>query len=509
MNALEQDVLEVQSLVQFLKNSFEPISRIPQDVLSLIPDYFGEDGRDQNLITLTHVCRRWRDVFTSRPSLWTRLDFMNFDKTRDYIQRSKSSPLEISIEDYEDPPFPNAAFSLVIPHLHRLKSLAISGEPTSDFFKHFHFHAPLLEELTVEVDNDCDLVLEAELFNGDLSSLRRLSLSGVTTHLPWRNLANLRAVTLGYSTHLFGLTRLLDFLESAPLLRTIELRFPIPSSSDDLPQRVVPLRHLNALHITADSPHSILLNHLSIPTGASLIQEFKYEGEIFPFRDHLPESPTILSNLSHITAINFHFDPKGKALRLTGPSGEFRMVAHPRDNRTATKFNTDRQILHSLDPRFLSMTRGLSFSQYNHSSTVKTGECPVFRTLSSTLTLQTLVLARCNGISFLRALDPTPNQSTPLLCPNLEELVLYIESSKDQFDIERLIDMAKNRASRGAKLSSITMVYTGALVPGTQALRLREYITHVEYRFDVLPAWDVLLSGLRQLGRQFIVHPGS
>lgn len=49
-----------------VKNAFAPISQIPLDVLSLIPDYF---DADEGLLKLTHVCRNWRRVFISRASL--------------------------------------------------------------------------------------------------------------------------------------------------------------------------------------------------------------------------------------------------------------------------------------------------------------------------------------------------------------------------------------------------------------------------------------------------------
>ena len=99
------------SLVRSVKNSFAPVNRIPPEILSLTPDYYeydeddvDEDKVDKDLIALTHVCRSWRDVFISRSSLWTRLDFTNVDKTRTYIHRSKSSPLEINLDQHQENP---------------------------------------------------------------------------------------------------------------------------------------------------------------------------------------------------------------------------------------------------------------------------------------------------------------------------------------------------------------------------------------------------------------------
>ena len=97
---VERDALEVLGLIRFAKNSFAPINRIPPEVLSLIPDCNDSThAADRELIRLTHVCRGWRDTFISRSSLWTKLDFPSVEKTRMYIQRSKSSPLKVCFEN--------------------------------------------------------------------------------------------------------------------------------------------------------------------------------------------------------------------------------------------------------------------------------------------------------------------------------------------------------------------------------------------------------------------------
>ena len=135
-----------------------------------------------------------------------------------------------------------------------------------DFLKYFYCHASLLEELDINLVCTHAPVLDRALFDSDPPSLRQLRLRGVITHLPWKNLANLaifnlKSCRLGRDF----VTRLLDFLENTPLLRTIALKDSIPESSDAPPGRVVPLPHLDMLDITAGPAHSILLNHLCIP----------------------------------------------------------------------------------------------------------------------------------------------------------------------------------------------------------------------------------------------------
>ena len=490
MNALERDASEVLSLVRTLKNSFTPINQIPPEVLSLIPGHC-DDGED--LITLTHVCRGWRDVFTSCSPLWTRLDFINVDKTRTYIQRSQSSPLDICLKytgHLDD------AFSLAIPHLHRLKSLTIRMDALPDILTHFRCQAPLLEELNIALYRDRNPILDNMLFGGVPPPLRMLTLEGdiTITHLPWNNMANLQVLTLRSLSSGYDVTRLLDFFESAPLLHTVVLRGSIPDSSDAPPQRIVPLPHLKTLTIHGSSLHFILLNHLCIPTGASLILRFGFRGEKSPLLDCLPEIPANLRNLSRITTINLLFGLEDKFVRLSGPSGSLCVLAHWWQPETDS-YTMDCRILHSLDLPILSTTQRLAISMYMHPTLAKAEESPVFQTLSSMNSLRALTLTKCDNLPFILALNPEENPSKLILCPNLEELILYVEL-QDQLHIKRLISMAKNRASGGAKLSSVMIVGLDELTPGRKVFKLGKYVTDVKCRVDdASPTWDHIPGG--------------
>ena len=489
VDALERDVFEVLRLVQSIKNSLAPIYRIPPDVLSLIPDYYCEDDTDQDKIALTHVCRDWRDIFTSRSSLWTRLDFTNVDKTRTYIQRAQSSPLEIYLGD-EDDKVIDDAFPLVIPHISRLKSLTINRGALPSILEHFYCHTPLLERLDIEI---CAMdlhhpVLDAALFNGDLSSLRELRLRRVITRLPWTNMANLRIFDLKSSARICETTNLLEFFKSAPLLHTVLLTCRISDSPDPPPERIVPLRHLKVFHISTKSPHSNLLRHLHIPAGASLISEFYSDGDESPLIEYLPERSPNISNLSHVTTVNLLFNSSQKFTLLSGPSGSLRVLAK-RDFYPS--YALDRRILRSLNTPILSMAQGLTISRHKHSGPSNVEECPIFQTLSFTTHLRTLILIACDDQPFIRALDPERNLSNLVLCFNMKELILYIPQWS-LLDVKNLIKMAQNRASRGAKLSSITIVSRDGLAPRNELSELGEHVTRAVCRTKERepPAWD-------------------
>jgi len=287
------------------------------------------------------------------------------------------------------------------------------------------------------------------------------------------------------------MTRLLGFFECAPLLQTIVLEDSIPTSSNAPPRRIISLPHLNVLFIAAQPAHSILLNRLRTPTGASLYLRFTFGGKKSPLQDYLPETLVNLKNLSHVTAINLHFGTIQKYIRLSGPSGELRVFAHW-EEETVSQHTMDHRILRSLGPHFLLTAQRLAVSKYNPPRPKEVEKCADFQTLCSMTSLRTLTLTGCHNLPFILALNPEKNSSKLVLCPDLEEIILYIES-RDRFHIGHLLSMAKKRAVRGAKLSSITLVGLDELAPAREVFSLREHVTHVNYRADdTAPDWDYL-----------------
>ena len=487
MDALEQSASEVLSLIRSVKNSFAPIGRIPPEVLSLIPDYWDTERHpDRDIIKLTHVCHGWREIFISRSSLWTRLDFMDVNKTLTYLQRSNSSPLDVHLKDTGRRTYLDRAFPLVIPHIHRLKSLIVDADTLPHILRHFRFRAPHLEELGINITSYPTQILDPALFDGDLSSLRELSLVGVTTSLPWRHMEKLRVLSL--SGQEITVSQILDFLESSPLLETVEIGDSIPETSDAPPGRIVPLGNLKTLIITADPVHSIL-KHLDIPAGALLKVWASFGGDQSPLLEYLPEASPNLKNLSYITMTNLCFYPEAKCARLSGPSGGLRLFA-PWEDEAIPSSMMDNRILRSLGPSTLSTTQRLTILNYTPRNPANDEECPVFRALSSANDLQTLILSECNNKPFIFALNPDKNPSKLVLCPNLKKIEFYARSWGF---IKNLISMAKRRAAKGAKLPSITLTDLDSTAPGAEVLKLREHVTQVQHRVKMAPIlWDYI-----------------
>ena len=485
-----------------MKNTSAPINRIPPEVLSLIPDYWKHQLAEKDVIALTHVCHGWREIFTSRPSLWTRLDCRNVDKTRIYIERSKTLPLNITLRESRDTSLFNRALSVAIPFLSRSNSITISvlsPKTLMNLLDSLPFSAPLLKEVEIFLHGHHSgrhAVIPSTIFPQHPSPLRKLCLSGVITHLPWRNLSNLSVFEFSHTCESPGsepsvITELLGFFESAPLLRRIALRnlnlrsFAIPSG-----RRVVRLPNLEKFTANPFSAYSTFFDHLSIPTGASvdLYLFFSEGGSLTPF--------CFAKNFKdlHITTINLFAQPscrKGGYMGLDGPSGRLRAYgrwAHWGYEKESAFFG-------SLCEFDLSNVQRLSAAAWILGSEDKIEASPIFKPLLSMNNLRTLILIRADNTPFIYALNPAKNTPNVILCPALEDLVLYA-GKWSMFSIQGLEEMVSERAKRFSKFWSITIISQGeAFYPVEAVLSLRKHVSRVEYKLEVSsPGLDTIFG---------------
>ena len=421
-------------------------------------------------------------MFISRSSLWTHFDCKNADKTRVYLERSKSSPIDLWIRRDRglspDDPF----FEIDPCAIRRLKSLAIYGisESLQDITARLSHPAPSLKQLSIDGQYGFgphrDWMLTTALFNGDLSSLRTLHLERVRTELPWRNMANLTSFTL-WNTPPGGFTidQLLDFFESAPRLREIFLYLATPSSGGQN-GRLVSLVCLKGMIIVGDEPSSLLLDHLLIPVGAKLTTRVEVdESEVDPLdpilEDHLPRSLDNLRNLAGFTKIRLHIREPYTRMNFSGPNGQ--LCAMPATSRV----NATRLVLESLarfdtsETERLEIDRGSALSR-DH----------LYRALLPMKNLRMLTLYRCRKPQiFLDALHPDTGPPNVLVCPELEELAFDIRRSGREFDIDSVIEMAAARALSGKELTRVRIVDHRDILDPVYISELREHVQNVEY----------------------------
>jgi len=426
------------------------------------------------MIPLTHVCRAWRGAFSSRSSLWTSFQCQDADKTRVYLERSKSSAISLRI-DREDVLSPHDPLFQVIPHAtSRLKYLCIRTTPENigHITPHLSHPAPLLECLWIDCGSGPEPrsipVLATSLFNGNLPSLRSIHLVSVRTELPWRNMINLTWFAL-WHTPLGGISigQLLDFFENTPHLKNIELRSATPTSGAQ-GGRLVSLAHLEWMSIQGDEPCSLLLHHLLIPVGAKLSI---WVGSFGPrLEGHLPRSLDNFRNLSDLTKISLDLTESHPNMEFTGPNGQVSVTCRsPQGNLTSPA-------LEYLAKIYTSKTEELIITRGSPPS----GDLPR-RAFLRMQDLHTLTLYRCRSIHFfIHALHPDTSSLGTVVCPNLEELVLVLRTNGEVFDIKDLINVAAARALCGAKLSIVRIIGGQDKVDLGGVLELREHVFDVE-----------------------------
>ena len=402
---------------------------------------------------------------------------MDADKTRVYLERSKSSPIKLELWRTEDQHLPphDPLLQIVPRATGRLKSLCINAAPGNlpDITAHLSSPAPLLESLMIgggcEFEPGRNPVLTTALFNGNLSSLHTLHLQCVRTELPWRNMGNLTSFALRHARPgEISISHLLDFFESAPRLQGIRLQFATPTSGGQ-DGRLVSLACLEWMDISGDEPSSLLLNHLVIPVGTKLTTKAAFRGLLI--EDHLPKSLDNLKNLSNFTKIHIRTDGLRSLMEFTGPNGE--VSVEP----VAPHVDLSRLVLEFLAGFETSKTEELEILRSNPPAS-----WIPHRALLPMKNLRTLTLSRCtNPHVFVHALNPELFPSDVVVCPQLKELTFVLSTYGVKFDIGNVIGMAAARELRGAKLARVRILdRNGRELDPEGVLELERYVSHVE-----------------------------
>ena len=361
------------------------------------------------------MCQAWRQVFTSRSSLWTDLSCTDRDKTRVYLERSNPSPINLSLRREGNLTSPDPFLQITPQAIARLKSLSVKGTPwdLQNILPHLSYPAPLLEDLSIISSREHKLpVLAPAFFNGDLTLLRELRLERVCTELPWRNMVNLTSLTL-YNTSPASVGRLLDFFESAPHLRDIHLSLesPIPDAQNG---RLVSLACLKTMWI--DGLSSVLLDHLLIPVGARLNTEIDLS-------THPPRFLDNLKNLLNFTEIGLSEWGPIPRMGFSGPNGEVNMWAD-----CSRGISSMVEVLTQLDTSKTKLLAAMCTDDLSSAS--------IYQALLPMKDLRAIVISQCStALAFIHTLDPGMSPSGVAVCPKLEKLEFEYRKTLDIKDL--------------------------------------------------------------------------
>ncbi|TDL18952.1 hypothetical protein BD410DRAFT_459223 [Rickenella mellea] len=219
-------------------------------------------------ISVTHVCRRWREVALNSPLLWSNNGASCLEQIEAYLARSRTTPIATQINGNDG----TAVEELVLQQLPRTKSLAVMC--LDDHLEKDESLRPLWDLPTP--------FLEALMFTRLFGSghppaifgrphplLKTVMLFGV--HTPWDSPAftDLKCLALVgiMEKHQPTMSELFQILLTCPNLESLTLKKAGPKESHDLQESpVIHLPRLLKLDVEMNTHDwSILLQNLSFP----------------------------------------------------------------------------------------------------------------------------------------------------------------------------------------------------------------------------------------------------
>jgi len=259
--------------------------------------------------------------------------------------------------------------------------------------------------------------------------------------------------------------QILDFFESAPHLRKVELRF-ITHTPGAENGRLVTLACLKGLDIANTRSSSPLLDHLLIPAGAHSAIWVDLPSP--PIEDHPPRFLDNFKNFPGFTTIRLFGGGLNSCpgMRFNGPNGGVAMIPIP---SRADEISFFRKSLVQFDT---SKTERLKIGVGNSPSSD-----PLYRALLPMQDLRTLTLSRCiTPHVFIHALHPGMRPSGVVVCPKLEEFVIEYQGT---LNIENVVGIAAAREFRGARLKLVRTIGQVKYVE-VDVLELKKHVLHVE-----------------------------
>ncbi|EPQ59963.1 hypothetical protein GLOTRDRAFT_123719 [Gloeophyllum trabeum ATCC 11539] len=273
-----------QSRDAFNHNSVCPPNQLPPEILGNIFQLaLGNDYSD-SVISITHVCRYWRDVALGDPSLWRKPASSCPELVTLITQRSKNLGLDLVINtvlrdgirsrDY----FPTSynyehAMECKLAYVAHAASLTLVVHDKMDGFpsyvmQNLRTKAPLLESLTI----------------GTMEVKVPLNLTSLQSYFPRLSRLTISRLVFSRTSGMFGsLTcldvcsndgrKVMDALQGAPLLKKLILRSSMSSPCKADKDAVARLPHLEEFCMRGLSPSMCIdfLSHLIVGRPVSLI----------------------------------------------------------------------------------------------------------------------------------------------------------------------------------------------------------------------------------------------
>ena len=270
---------ELSSILVMLRRHINPLQspayRLPSELLPLVATHF---ERDADLVCATHTSHHWRNTLQSHPSLWSHLDFEDSERALEFLERSKSEPLHVTLVHGSQR---SPLIEPLRPHTTRIVTLSLFDcAPQRELLSQ---SMPSLRRLEIFGDpfNPGELPVDeaATLSLPSVTSLAFHNIYPITFHVPRLTHFKFR-YTVGDNAAMVD--RVLDFLYDCPLLESLEVShvegFVRPRN------RAIPLPNLrsykqNLLKELRDGVYAPrILDVLSLPPSCSVtfINRFRH-----------------------------------------------------------------------------------------------------------------------------------------------------------------------------------------------------------------------------------------
>ncbi|KAF4606047.1 hypothetical protein EYR38_000092 [Pleurotus pulmonarius] len=268
---IDAHLAEVRRLREERNANCSKTKSLPSEILVMIfgvleCTFRGTRHSHLQWFVVTHVCRTWRKVALSEPTLW--VDFVNPPRkcARELFARTQEAPLILQLVDH---PQDNLAFLFdhIVEHPERMKVLTIHTISRPFRANLFTKPAPYLESLDILSETPTEF--PPDFLGGFAPQLKSLKCN--ISHFPdqasW--LANLTTLqwsnrSLRPHAHIYvSMDALLSTLGNMPLLQTLDMTFAnyeheVTGSSRT---KLVHLPHLT--NITIHAQHKSLLKMFS------------------------------------------------------------------------------------------------------------------------------------------------------------------------------------------------------------------------------------------------------
>jgi hypothetical protein len=335
----ELNIIESTLLPSFRaqQNALVPASKLPPELLSRVFHVLATDSRldyhTHNLawITVTHVCRRWRQTAIADLTLWRHIDFgMARPCILEMLKRAQSTAISCRLISRNPARPEHLEFfeSAITTHLYHVAELDVTLPSYQFSFIHvFSSPAPMLEaiQLQASIQDTHKPLPQLPPTAFAVNVLRSLILSDIC--LPWETISlgtleRLEIIFSSFSAARPSLSRLLYLLSNTPCLRVLKLVHCLPIAGQNImPTDPLEFVQLDLLEIEGTiSECNIVLNSMRIPSTCSL-RVSVIDIDENPDSSDLLVYSNLLCYISRFLPIGKHFE----SLLLLLTSSEFEL----------------------------------------------------------------------------------------------------------------------------------------------------------------------------------------